>query len=61
MPDKLRTYNEICKEMKELYKTSKSDSEVAHTRADALVVETLKLFGAKRLVKAYERVDKWYA
>jgi hypothetical protein len=54
-----RTYNEICKRMEELRKNS--CKEEAHIEADKLLVEALSLFGAKRLVNAYEKVDKWYA
>lgn len=56
-----RTYADICKDMEAQSKWSGTDTETAHITADKLLVEALSLFGAKRLVKAYEKVEKWYA
>jgi hypothetical protein len=56
-----RTYADICKDMKAQSKWSRTDPEDAHITADKLLVEALELFGMKRLVKAYNKVDKWYA
>lgn len=61
MPEKERNYNTICAEMEKLSIPKQSDTEKAHITADKLLVEALSLFGAKRLVKAYEKVEKWYA
>ena len=54
-----RTYNEICEEMEKLSK--KRDTEFAHIRADQLLEQALQNLGAKRLVKAYQKISKWYA
>lgn len=56
-----RTYADICKDMEAQSKWSGTGPEDAHITADKLLVEALSLLGAKRLVKAYEKVEKWYA
>jgi hypothetical protein len=56
-----RTYADICKDMEAQSKWSGTDSENVHIQADKLLVEALELFGMKRLAKAYNKVDKWYA
>jgi hypothetical protein len=59
MSEKKLSYAEICVEMEKLSRKSRVDSEKAHIEADKLVIEALKLIGSNRLVKAYEKVDKW--
>ena len=56
-----RTYADICKDMEAQSKWSGTNPEDAHVTADKLLVEALSLLGAKRLVKAYEKVEKWYS
>jgi hypothetical protein len=56
-----RTYADICKDMEAQAKWSGADPEDAHIQADKLLVEALELLGMKRLAKAYDKVDKWYA
>jgi hypothetical protein len=61
VPEKERNYNTICTEMEKLSRPKQSDTDEAHITADKLLVEALSLLGAKRLVKAYEKVEKWYS
>ena len=61
MSEKKLSYAEICTKMEKLSIKSRVDSEKAHIEADKLVIEALKLIGSNRLVKAYEKVDKWYS
>jgi hypothetical protein len=54
-----RTYADICKDMEKL--RPGTDTEGDHIQADRLLVEALEMLGMKRLAKAYNKVDKWYA
>lgn len=38
-----------------------TDNEVAHSRADDILCDTLKALGFGELVKAFDEIDKWYA
>lgn len=52
---------EILNEMELLALQGHGDPEASHSRADDLLCEALALVGANQIVKAYERVSKWYA
>lgn len=50
---------EALKRLEELrYST---DTESAHSTADAILCELLELLGYEDIVMAYEAIDKWYA
>lgn len=40
---------------------SHDDIEIAHARADQLVIEKLRELGFVKTADAWEAVDKWYA
>jgi hypothetical protein len=40
---------------------SHGDCELAHARADELVIQLLRKLGYGKTVAAWENVDKWYA
>lgn len=37
------------------------DTEVAHIKADGILCSILEKLGEIEIVKAYKKVDKWYA
>ena len=38
-----------------------SDTEEAHAIVDALLCDLLSELGYQKIVKAYKKIDKWYA
>ena len=58
-----KKFNKIIKQMEDLEK--ETDIEAAHGNADDLLMEAIKTIEPKsklvsKLIKAYNKVDKWY-
>ena len=59
-PDK-KLLNEYVKALEAVLLNPDGDTETDHALADALMCELLIELGYKPVVKAYYKIDKWYA
>lgn len=55
------TEAEAINKMEEFVELGKDDPEIAHARADDLLMEFLISHGYNELVEIYDNVEKWYA
>jgi len=60
----IKKFNKIITQMEDLENTT--DIEASHGDADDLLIEAIKIIAPKsrlvlKLIKAYNKVDKWYA
>lgn len=53
-------YEELVEEMKELQNIN-GDQEMAHNKADKLLIKTLEMAGMPEIGEEFEKIDKWYA
>ena len=58
MDKKVKTPEELAKEMKEIAKCVWGEER--HVRADAALCETLEALGYGEAVKIFDDMDKWY-
>ena len=55
----MKNYNHYLEELVALQQVH--DLEVAHIRADEILVDILKDLGLENIVNEYEKINKWYA
>lgn len=54
-------FSEQLAQLNELVKLSESDPEVAHVKADRILLGVIESLGLNNIVEAYNKIERWYS